>query len=263
MINLYEKVIDSHIHFDQYTQNEREKVINDLKMYRVEALITVATDLNSAKHILKLSNQYDVVKPALGYHPEQKLPKRDEVDKLIQLIVENKEKIFAIGEVGLPYYLRNDLHISCNEKYVDLLNIFIKLAKRLNKPIVLHAIYEDAKTVCQLLENESIEQAHFHWFKGDDATIERMIQNGYHISVTPDVLYEKESIDLVKKYPLDLMMVETDGPWPFEGIFKDEMTHPKMVHEVIRKIAELKRRSYRETAKIIYRSTVNFYNLSK
>ena len=32
-------------------------------------------------------------------------------------------------------------------------------------------------------------------------------------------------------------MVETDGPWPFEGPFRGEETHPHMIHAVIEQIA--------------------------
>ena len=101
---------------------------------------------------------------------------------------------------------------------------FISFAKSVQKPIILHAVYEDAPLVCHLLEKHSIKKAHFHWFKGDQKTITRMIKNGYFISVTPDVCYEKEIRDLVSFYPLEQMMVETDGPWPFEGPFQGQ-TH--------------------------------------
>src|SRR5699024_8020682 len=123
-------------------------------------------------------------------------------------------------------YLKQDQLIASQEPYIELLTAFIKLAKELNKPVALHAVYDDAPIVCDLLERHSIEHAHFHWFKGDEKTIDRMIDNRYHISVTPDVLYEKRTENLVDAYPLELIMVETDGPWAFEGSFKNKMTHP-------------------------------------
>ena len=83
------------------------------------------------------------------------------------------------------------------------------------------------------LKSIPLKKAHFHWFKGDQKTITRMIENGYFISVTPDVCYEKEIRDLVSIYPLEKMMVETDGPWPFEGPFQGQITHPSMIHQSI------------------------------
>lgn len=258
---MFASVIDSHIHIDQYCRSDRELIIHDAKKYNINALIAVATDVKSAHNILKIASKYEIVKPAIGFHPEQSLPDQFEIDHLIKLIRDNKNLIYAIGEVGLPYYLKHDRLITSNEKYITLLTTFIKLACELNKPLALHAIYEDAAIVCRLLEKYQINKAHFHWFKGDQKTINKMIYNEYYISITPDVLYEKEIENIVKSYPLHLMMVETDGPWPFFGPFNNEMTHPKMIHEVIKKIGEIKRLSYVEVAQNVYENTVNFYEL--
>ena len=78
-------------------------------------------------------------------------------------------------------------------------------------PIVLHAVYEDADIVCDLLEKYKVSRAHFHWFKGSDETMKRMMRNGYYISITPDVLHKEKIRKIVSYYPLEYMMVETDG----------------------------------------------------
>ena len=92
---------------------------------------------------------------------------------------------------------------SCIEK-------FIELASKYNLPIVLHAVYEDADIVCDLLEKYKVSRAHFHWFKGSDETMKRMMRNGYYISITPDVLHKEKIRKIVSYYPLEYMMVETD-----------------------------------------------------
>jgi TatD DNase family protein len=114
-----------------------------------------------------------------------------------------------------------------------------------------------------MLEKYSIKKAHFHWFKGDLHTIERMRENEYFISITPDVLYEKEIRKLVKNYPLSLMMVETDGPWRFEDIFKHKLTHPKMIHNIIREISFIKEVDIRLVYETLYKNTIQFYNLAE
>ena len=104
--------------------------------------------------------------------------------------------------------LRRSIH-SCIEK-------FIELASKYNLPIVLHAVYEDADIVCDLLEKYKVSRAHFHWFKGSDETMKRMMRNGYYISITPDVLHKEKIRKIVSYYPLEYMMVETDGGGNFK-----------------------------------------------
>jgi TatD DNase family protein len=133
------------------------------------------------------------------------------------------------------------------------------LAAELDKTIVLHAVYEDAELVLDLLERYFIRKAHFHWFKGSPSTVERLLRNGYYISVTPDVLYEPEIRELAAVFPLDHLMVETDGPWPFEGPFSGRVTEPVMVGDVIREIAVLRGLEIREVNEIIRNNSKQFY----
>ncbi|WP_170948847.1 TatD family hydrolase, partial [Bacillus cereus] len=109
------------------------------------------------------------------------------------------EEIIAIGEVGLPYYLTKEDEGVTIDSYVAILRRFIELASEYDLPIVLHAVYEDADIVCDLLEEYKISRAHFHWFKGNEATMGRMVRNGYYISITPDVLH-KEKIRKIVSY---------------------------------------------------------------
>jgi TatD DNase family protein len=252
-------IIDAHIHLDHYKKEEIEPILHtDLT---VAALIGVSFDLASCRRNLELSQQYNKLKPAFGWHPEQELITDTDFTELIDWMTVHEQEMIAVGEVGLPYYLRKKESLPI-EGYLECLETFIILAKKWQKPIVLHAVYDDTPLVCALLEKHSVESAHFHWFKGDPKTITRMIDNGYFISVTPDVLYEKEIQQLVQQYPLEGMMVETDGPWPFEGPFQDKLTHPSMIHHSIQMIANIKKRSVNDVYQQLYKNTMEFYQLS-
>ena len=257
------KVIDAHIHLDKYPFAEREYILSSLDANNIEGVVTVSMDLASCKENLKLASGNPKIQPAFGFHPEQPLPLDQELERLFKWIEANQDKMIAVGEVGLPYYLREENTCSTFPYggYVELLEQFIVLAKKLDKPIVLHAVYDDAPVVCGLLEKHNAGKAHFHWFKGDVRTIERMIANGYHVSFTPDILYEEETRDMVKRFLPRLMMAETDGPWPFEGIFRGKMTHPSMVHHVASEIAALKRLTIEEIYEILLQNTKRFYGI--
>jgi TatD DNase family protein len=255
------KLIDAHIHLDQYTDKEIQLIAE--KSESIEALVTVSFDLESCKRNLFLSKKYQQVKPAFGFHPEQSLPTENELRLLIEWMEQNRHEMIAVGEVGLPYYLRKEQKGPSLQfdKYIELLVTFIKLAKKWDKPIVLHAVYEDAPIVCDLLEKHSVTKAHFHWFKGDEKTITRMIRDGYCISVTPEIVYKEKIQKLVQSYPLGQIMIETDGPWPFEGPFLGKMTHPEMMKMSITTIAKIKRLSETEISKRVFENTKKFYRI--
>ena len=256
---MYQPVIDAHIHLDKYHKGGRKNILQELDTYGIEALIAVSENLISAKENLALAQEDKRIKPAFGWHPEQELPTENEIADIQDMIVQNQDEMIAVGEVGLPYYLRKKHPEIPSEPYLEILELLIRQSVQLDKPIVLHAVYEDASTVCDLLEKYDVNKAHFHWFKGDSETTERMILNRYFISVTPDVIYEAEIQQLVRDYPLKQMMVETDGPWPFKGPFENKLTHPKMMHQTIRKIAAIKKMDMTEVYRMLLENTKRFY----
>ncbi|GHI00306.1 TatD family hydrolase [Neobacillus kokaensis] len=255
------KMIDAHIHLDQYKDKEVELILENSNW--LEALLTVSTNLESCKRNLQLSKKYQLIKAAFGFHPEQCPPAEEEFCKLMQWMGQHQSEMAAVGEVGLPYYLRMSKKVSPsqNDQFVEYLETFITKAKKWDKPIILHAVYDDAPIVCDLLEKYSVSKAHFHWFKGDENTISRMIENGYYISVTPEIVYKEKIQKLVQRYPLEQIMIETDGPWPFEGPFTGKMTHPKMMMESISMLAKIKTLSEIKVAERVLANTKRFYRI--
>lgn len=252
------KIIDSHIHLDQYNINDINNILN---YPNLEGLLSVSTDLQSCQKNLQLQKMNPKVHTAFGFHPEQELPTEVELNQLFTWMDHHKKNMTAVGEVGLPYYLRmrkNPYSISLTA-YLELLESFIKWAKKWDKPIVLHAIYEDAPLVINLLEKHSINRAHFHWFKGDSKTLEWMAKNKYFISITPDVVYEIEIQQLVQNYPIQLLMVETDGPWQFDGPFQNTVTQPRMIHSTIDKISSIIGYSNSDVYQVLLHNTKKFY----
>ncbi|MFC4808545.1 TatD family hydrolase [Paenibacillus sp. GCM10023250] len=261
---------DAHIHLDMYEEHEREPLLRRaFGEGGVAAVVAVSMHLRSCETNRRLARLYPGrVHPAYGFHPEQPLPLEAELDALVAWIAARaaEGEAFAVGEVGLPYYARTEAEAAGRRfdeaPYAALLERFVRLAAELDRPIVLHAVYEDAAKACELLERYGVRRAHFHWFKGPEATVRRMIASGYAVSVTPDVLYEAEIRELVRIYPLGLLMTETDGPWPFEGPFAGRRTAPEMVRRVAEEIAAIKSLPVPETENRLLANALAFYGLS-
>ncbi|MFC5452968.1 TatD family hydrolase [Paenibacillus aestuarii] len=260
------KGVEAHIHLDMYEESKAREIAAELHDHHVLAIIAVSRHLASSNATKALRDHApDRVFAAYGFHPEQQLPTEDELTALESWIIEHADEAVAIGEIGLPYYMRKEAEEQGAEfdlePYIKVLDRMLRLAARLHKPVALHAVYEDADIVCDLLDRHGIRKAHFHWFKGSSLTLQRMMNSGFMISITPDVLYENEIQDLVRIYPIEQMMVETDGPWPFEGPFEGRETHPHMIFAVIEQIANIKHIPLQEAADRLLRNTVQFYSL--
>lgn len=262
--------IDAHIHLDQYAVEERAGMLERAFAEGVAGVVAVSMHLASSKANREIAQRYaGRVHPAYGFHPEQPIPSAAEIDELFAWIRKRhaEGEPFAIGEVGLPYYTRTE-EVAAREgaafdeqPYLELLERFAALAAELDRPIVLHAVYEDAEKACDILEEYGVRKAHFHWFKGSADVISRMAASGYMVSVTPDVAYEEEIQRLVEQYPIGQLMVETDGPWPFEGPYAGCRTQPQMAADAAKHIACLKQLPAPQAAELLLANTRRFYGM--
>lgn len=259
-------LIDAHIHLDAYDHAQQRDMLSGLPAAGIAGVITVSMHLESARSNLRLARQSpSLVYPAFGYHPEQPVPAPSDVDELLGWMRRHADDMVAVGEVGLPYYTRKEAEEAGRpfdgKPYEELLERFIAFAKEHDKPVVLHAVYEDADAACRLLERYGVKRAHFHWFKGSPATVRRMAENGYYVSFTPDIVYEPEIRELARVYPPGQVMSETDGPWPFEGPFEGQMTHPRMTAAVAEEWSRLQGFSLQEARQRLYSNARRFYGI--
>lgn len=242
-------MIDAHIHIDQYTD---EKILNMLQQDLI--FIGVAMDYKSCMRLLDL--QSERIHIAFGYHPEQDI-QMDEVYRILELIDVHHDKLAAIGEVGLPQYLRREKPSIHMEQYIHVLELFIEKAAQYQLPVVLHAVYDDALIALQLLKKHHIKRAHFHWFKASDDVISQVLESEYMVSVTPDILWNKKTRKVAEMFPLTRIMAETDGPWQHEGFVVTEIK--AQISAIMEELQKIHQNS--DVQSIINRNTKIFYHI--
>lgn len=257
---------DAHLHADQYPPERREALLAEAFAAGVRGIVAVSMNPESCAETRRLSALWPGrAMPAYGHHPEQPPLGPVELERLcswIRRLAESGEA-FAIGEVGLPYYTRTEAEARGEAfeetPYLAQLDVFAGLAAELDRPIALHAVYEDADKALAMLERRGVRRAHFHWYKGAPETTARIAARGYFISLTPDVLYEPDIRELAASFPLGQLMAETDGPWPFEGPFAGMETTPAMTLAVAREIAALRGLKLESVERELDRNTAAFY----
>lgn len=231
---------DAHIHLDQYERKQVGKLLPQWRSAGVAGVLAVATDYASCQTVLRLKAYApDFVHIAFGYHPEQPLPTASERNRLFQLIQKERSNLSAIGEVGLPHYRLRELSVKQTEPYEQLLKQFAELARDERLPLALHAVHDKAATALEILRETGVHKAYFHWLKAPHDVIRAIVAAGYYISVTPEVCYRSRDQALVRLVPLNHLLVETDGPWPYDGEFTGQRTSPLMLKRVIQEIARL------------------------
>jgi TatD DNase family protein len=242
-------LIDVHCHLDKLIEEgiSADKAIKNAHKNGVEVMIVNGTNPEQNKIILDLAKKHPEVKPALGIYPLDALKLSDkEIDNEIKFILENKEKVIAIGEVGLDLK-EEELHKTL-DKQKNNLTKFIELAIKLDKPIIIHSRKAELHTI-ELLEKLNVKKVIMHCFSGKMSLVERIAKNSWYLSIPANSHYSQQFQDVIKRIPIQNLLCETDTPYLHP--LKEWPNEPANVIYSYKKIAEIKGIKIKEVEKEI------------
>jgi len=223
--------IDVHCHIETY--KDIKEVILRAKQASVGIIVNNSVDYKSMKKTLALAEWFNSVKVALGVYPIEAIKLNDsELLEITQFIRKNKEKIIAIGEVGIDLK-----HSSDFEKQKKFFLEFVKLAKELNLPLIVHSRKAEEEVI-EILECEKCDKVIMHCFTGGIKLAERIVKNGWMLSIPTNIVFNGVIQDIVKKAPIQNLLCETDSP--YFNPFHLKRNEPCFVVESYKKIAEIK-----------------------
>ncbi|MCP4756411.1 MAG: TatD family hydrolase [Proteobacteria bacterium] len=211
------KKIDIHCHVDLYSDDELETIFGN-EDYLV---IGAATGYESGNRLLRLAEDYRNLNVCLGIHPE--FPEEfSDFERVAGQIEENRERIVAIGEIGLPWYCLKKMDDRQKKvtarKAEELLVRFMGLAREYDLPLILHSIENMASLALDELKKNGIQRALFHWFEGSKRDLERIVEEGFMVSVSPDLLHNNRYAEFTDDIPMEILTLESDGPWEYDGV---------------------------------------------
>lgn len=254
-------LIDSHCHLDRLDLSAREggleAVIADAQTRGISHLLTVAVDLESSRSLTELTAKYDHIYSSVGVHPlqDEELP-LPTVEQLTQLAM--LPKVVAVGETGLDNFYSADSF----EWQYESFTRHLLASKQVEKPLIVHARDARDETIKLLKQHQSNSAGVLHCFTETWEMAKAAMDFGYYISFSGIVTFKNagELREVVKKIPLDRILVETDSPWLAPVPYRGKQNEPKNVYEVAQCVAEIKGISLEELADI---TTNNFFNLFK
>ncbi|XP_021090225.1 putative deoxyribonuclease TATDN3 isoform X1 [Mesocricetus auratus] len=210
---------------EQLWVQERQKtedldgVLEKAKKANVMALVAVAEHAGEFERIMQLSERYaGFILPCLGVHPVQELsPEKarsvtlKDLDVALPIIEKYKDRLLAIGEVGLDFSPRFAGTDEEKEEQRQVLIKQVQLAKRLNVPLNVHSRSAGRPTI-NLLREQGAEQVLLHAFDGRPSVAMEGVRAGYYFSIPPSIIRSGQKQKLVKQLPLSSICLETDSP---------------------------------------------------
>lgn len=252
-------LVDSHCHLDRLDLSDRDAgldgILADARARGITQFLSVAVDLATSASLVELTERYDHVYSSVGVHPLQKIDQPvPEVEQLVALA--RAPKVVAIGETGLDNFYSAESHQWQRDSFIR----HLQASQQTGLPIIIHTRDAREETL-ELLRQYPLQAAGvMHCFTETWEMAEAAIELGFYISFSGIVTFKSadELREVVRRVPLDRILVETDSPWLAPVPHRGKQNEPQYVREVAETVADVKGVSLEQLAEI---TTQNFHRL--
>ena len=280
------EIFDTHAHLcDAAFDDEREAIIADLGAHGVGAFTEIGFDLPSSRAALALAERYQQVYAAVGFHPDHSDRLRDEDVETLRKMVENDQKIVAIGEIGLDYhYTREGIlrRAAASGQEPDPESLatadpepeiqkacfrrMLQLSRALGLPINVHSREAAQDTYDLIVEEHGYENSGIiHCFGYPVEMAERFVKLGLYVGVGGVVTFKnaRKLKEVVERIPIERIVLETDCPYMAPVPKRGTRNDPRNLPYVVEEIAALRQMDPAEVIRITSENAKRVYRIEE
>ena len=233
-------IIDSHCHLDKLNTSHYPDGLDGLicaaQADGISQMLCIGVDTDQFEPMMSQIKDYDFIHASAGLHPLS-VKSLDNFGLLEQQA--KHPKVVAVGETGLDYFYEKDNATLQKQSFTA----HLQLSKRLRKPIIVHTRDANEDTVMLLKSQCDLGVGGvIHCFTEDWAMAKACLDLGFYISISGIITFNSASVlrEVVKKIPINRLLVETDSPYLTPAPHRGKQNEPKYVRLVAQYVADLK-----------------------
>ena len=237
-------IIDTHAHYDdEQFDEDREEILGKMQDAGIGMIMDAGSTILSWDKIVKLTEEYPFVYGAIGVHPDE-VGNLDETQFARMERLLDKEKIKAVGEIGLDYYWDNEPHEVQQKWFIRQL----ELAGEVKKPVIIHSREAAADTMYIMKNYAQGLDGVIHCYSYSREMAEEYVKMGFYIGIGGVVTFKnaKKLKDVAAAIPIEKIVLETDCPYMAPEPYRGKRNQSSYIRYVAEKIAELKEMSQEE-----------------
>lgn len=231
-------IFDTHAHYDaDQFASDREAVLTALPAAGVGLVVDPGCDVASSREAVALAERFDHVYAAVGIHPEDCDGCTDaDFDAIRELC--RREKVVAVGEIGLDYYWKENPPRDFQEQ---VFRRQIELALELDLPVIIHDREAHGDSLRIVLDYPGLRGV-FHCFSGSPEMAQELLKRGWYLGFDGPITYKnaKRAPEVAAITPMDRIVIETDAPYMAPVPFRGKRNDSRLLPYVVEKLAEWK-----------------------
>lgn len=243
-------IFDTHAHLiEEEFKDDLNEVILRAREAEVNHILNVSFDRESSFEGVDLAQEEDGIYVSIGIHPHWAEEISDEVLEEFSLLAK-KEKVLAIGEIGLDYYKST----SSRQIQQNAFLAQIELANLLDLPVLIHDRDAHADLFALLKKNRPKRGGILHCFSGSYELAQEGIKLGFYISFGGPLTFKnsRRLPEIATKIPADKIVIETDSPYLTPEPLRGKRNEPAYIIYVLEKLADLRQKQKEEMAEITF-----------
>lgn len=212
-------IFDTHAHYDdEQFDTDREALLDSMAAGGVGTIVNASASVESWDKVLGLTEKYPFIYGMIGVHPDEAGSLDEEKFRRMEELL-GREKIVAVGEIGLDYYWDKEEHDT--QKYWFIRQL--ELAAKKHMPVSVHSREAASDTMEIMKKYGAGMQAVIHCYSYSLEMAREYVKMGYYIGVGGVVTFKnaRKLKEVVQEIPLERIVLETDCPYlapePFRG----------------------------------------------
>ncbi len=249
--------VDSHCHLDHLKlpdhQHRLDQELTRARTAGVSGFLCIGIDYDRFDLLLDIESRHADVWITIGEHPlADNLAGQG--DRLRHFAAH--PRIVAVGETGLDYHYAPAQAEVQRRSFAQHLAI----AAELNKPVVVHSREAHRDTIDLIRAHGGAAGGVLHCFTDSWHMAREALDLGFYISISGIVTFANASAlrDVVKRVPLDRLLIETDSPWLAPVPYRGKPNTPVFLPRVAETVADLQGISVAELGRA---TSQNFFKL--
>ena len=252
-------IFDTHAHYDaDQFASDREAVLTALPAAGVGLVVDPGCDVASSREAAALAERFDHVYAAVGIHPEDCAGCTNaDFDAIRELC--RREKVVAVGEIGLDYYWKENPPRDFQEQ---VFRRQIELALELDLPVIIHDREAHGDSLRIVLDYPGLRGV-FHCFSGSPEMAQELLKRGWYLGFDGPITYKnaKRAPEVAAITPMDRIVIETDAPYMAPVPFRGKRNDSRYLPYVVEKLAEWKGVTPEEMTDITWQNGKRLFGL--